>query len=87
MNGAGFIQQMINTMRDNRALKTSQQRKNRKESGDQRAGKTKLKFPKGSDQQLQKVKHQHSKRSKIQWIVIYTFFTLFFSVMMWFVFS
>lgn len=78
---------MVNSMRDNRALKSSQRRKKRNESDDRRAGKTKLQFPKESDQRLQKVKEQHSKRSKIQWIVIYTFFTLFFSVMMWLVFS
>ena len=60
MFGGGFIQQMVNTMRDNRALQSSRKQKNRN-SDDRRAGKTKLKFPKGNPERMKKNENDQKK--------------------------
>lgn len=86
MFGAGFIQQMITTMRDNRALLSSQHRK-KNNSEDRRAGKTKLKFPKGDPERIKMTREKYNQRSKAQWLLIYIFFGLFFGAMLTWIFT
>ncbi len=85
MIGAGFIQQMINTMRDNSALLASKRRKNRT-ADDSRAGKTRLKFPKGDPARINRSKIKYTQQSKVQWILIYLFLGLFFGAILTWVF-
>jgi hypothetical protein len=87
MNGGGFIQHMINTMRQNRALLSSKKRKHRDQHGKQRTGRTLLKFPKMEAKELEKVKRKQRFRSKAQWLIIYTFFGLFFGAMLLWIFT
>lgn len=85
MFGGGFIQQMVNTMRNNRALQSSRKRK-KGNIDDGKSGKTKLKFPKGNPERMKNVKEKNYNRSKKEWILIYIFFGLFFGVMLIWVF-
>lgn len=87
MNGGGFIQHMINTMRENRALLSSKKGKHRDQNGKRRAGRTKLKFPKIKSKELEMIKKKHRFRSKTQWLIIYIFFGLFFGAMLLWVFT
>ncbi len=86
MNGGGFIQQMVNVMRENRALLSSKRRKNN-ETNNLRSGKTRLKFPKGDPTRIRKIKRKYRRQSNAQWMLIYIFFGLFFGAILIWVFT
>lgn len=84
MGGEGFIQNMIQVLRENKSLLPSSSRQ--KHSAKRRAGKTQLKFPKGNPAELKRKKKRYQQRSRIEWLIIFIVLGTFFGAMMFLVF-
>lgn len=87
MGGGGFIQQMVNTMRDNRASLTSKTKRGNSKSDPGSENKTALKFPTADPERLKRIQEKARKKQSIQWIIIYSFAVIFLAGILWFTFS
>tara|TARA_B100000508_G_C11465858_1_gene282482 strand:+ start:27638 stop:27895 length:258 start_codon:yes stop_codon:yes gene_type:complete len=84
MGAGGFIQNMVQVIRENKAMLSSYGKK--KPSAERRAGKTELKFPKGNPAELKRKKKRYQQRSRIEWLIIFIILGTFFGAMMFLVF-
>jgi hypothetical protein len=90
MFGGGFIQQMVNKMKENKSLMPSKRNRfgtHLNDGNDTRQTITRLNFPRTNSKRLAHKKRKLTRKSQVQWILIYVFFTLFFGLFLWFVFA
>jgi len=90
MFGGGFIQQMVNKMKENKSLLPSKRSRfgnHLNKAEEKTPSQTKLYLPKTDSKRLAHKKRKLTRRSQIEWTLIYVFFTLFFGLFLWFVFA
>lgn len=86
MGGGGFIQHMVNSMRDNRASLTSKTKRGQSKSNASSEHKTSLKFPTSDPERLKRIQKKARRRKSNQWVIIYSFAVIFIAGILWFTF-
>lgn len=71
MGGGGFIQQMVNVMRDNHASLTSKTKRSNAKTDLSKASITPLRFPSGTPERIANIRKRAERKSTHQWIIIY----------------
>jgi hypothetical protein len=90
MFGGGFIQQMVTKMKENKSLLPSKRNRfgtHLSDGNDTQPRKTRFNFPSANSNRLAHKKRKLTRKSQVEWILIYVFFTLFFGLFLWFVFA